>query len=68
MRTPVQGSGSTGAPPCTGVLAIDFNAWIASGIDPALVAGQHVAAQFWYRDPQSASTTGLSDAVLFETQ
>jgi hypothetical protein len=43
---------------CSGVLSIDFNGWIASGIDPALVAGQHVAAQFWYRDPQSPSTTG----------
>lgn len=50
------------------MLSLDFNGWIASGIEPALVAGQHVAAQFWYRDPQIPSTTGLSDAVQFEIQ
>jgi hypothetical protein len=65
-RTPVQSSG--GNPPpndCSGVFSFDFNARIQSGVDPALVAGQDTYAQYWYRDPQSASTTGLSDALAF---
>ena len=36
---------------CNGVLVVDFNAWIASGADPALVPGTTVFTQFWARDP-----------------
>jgi hypothetical protein len=31
----------------------------------ALDPGDNVFAQWWMRDPQSASTTGLSNAVRF---
>jgi hypothetical protein len=44
---------------------MDFNAYIASGKDPALVAGQDVWLQTWGRDPASPSTTSLSDALSF---
>jgi hypothetical protein len=65
-RTPIQSSnGTSGAADCSGAFAYDFNALIRSGIDPALVAGAHVFAQYWYRDPLSASTTGLSNALAF---
>ena len=41
------------------------NVHIASGVDPALTKGQEVRSQYWFRDPPSASTTGLSDGLLF---
>ena len=66
-RTPVQSS--NGAPPpaldCSGAFDLDFNAWVASGKDPALVSGQTVWAQYWSRDPLAPSTTNLSDALTF---
>jgi hypothetical protein len=63
QRTPVQSSG--GAAACSGVLAFDFDAWLAAGNDPLVVAGTVVDGQFWFRDPASASTTGLSAGVEF---
>jgi len=61
VRTPVTNSG--GGAGCTGSFQIDFNAYIASGKDPALVSGQQFWSQWWYRDPASPSTTGLTDAL-----
>ena len=52
--------GTTG---CDGSLSLDFNAWIASGADPSLVAGQPVYVQGWLRN--SAGQGQLSDAVAF---
>jgi hypothetical protein len=66
-RTTAQWSGGN-APPvvdCSGSYALDFNAWIGRGADPQLVGGAQVWGQFWSRDPQSPSGTGLSDAVVF---
>jgi glucose/arabinose dehydrogenase len=54
---------SSGSGRCGGVLRIDFNAYIASGLDPALVAGAQYWGQFWSRDPLSASGTNLTDAA-----
>jgi hypothetical protein len=66
FRTPVQSSGgSASGSDCTGTYSLDFNARIASGIDSSLVAGAEVFAQYWSRDPQSASTTSLSNALRF---
>ncbi|MBI5434144.1 MAG: hypothetical protein HZA52_15025 [Planctomycetes bacterium] len=62
-RLATQNSGGSGA--CAGMLDYDFNAWIATGLDPALVAGATVDGQFWFRDPSSPSTTGLSGSVEF---
>ncbi len=64
-RTPLSNSG--GAVPCTGVLIYDFNARIASGVDPALVPGRFVYAQYWYRDPTDPAGfgVGLSNALSF---
>lgn len=62
-RTPVQTSAGSGT--CGGTYAFDVNAWIRSGKDPGLTPGTTVYSQHWYRDPQSPSTTGLSDALQF---
>jgi hypothetical protein len=69
-RTATQNSGgSSGAVvDCSGQFTFDFNARIASGVDPALVAGQQVWAQYWSRDPASSSTTNLTDALEFIIQ
>jgi hypothetical protein len=68
-RTTVQSSGgsATGAD-CTGTFTYDFNARIQSGIDPALIQGANVFAQYWYRDPQDPTGfgTGLSDGLSFQ--
>ncbi len=62
-RTAVQVSGGSAA--CSGSFDIDFNAYIASGVDATLIGGAHVWAQYWSRDPASASTTNLTNALAF---
>ncbi|MBI5435324.1 MAG: hypothetical protein HZA52_20995 [Planctomycetes bacterium] len=64
-RTSVQFASGSGA--CGGAYAFDFNAWIASGADPALVAGEVVRGQFWGRDSgfSPPNNVGLSDAISF---
>jgi hypothetical protein len=60
-RTAGQNSGGSG--PCGGQFALDFNAYIATGADVALVPGVQFWGQYWSRDPQSPSGTSLTDAV-----
>ena len=65
-RTPGQNSGgSSVGVDCTGTFSFDFNAWIATGSNPALLAGATVWAQYWSRDPQSSWGTVLTDALGF---
>ena len=65
-RTPGQNSGGNpGASDCSGSLAFDFQARIQSGIDPELVVGKTVHAQYYYRDPPASFGVGLTDAVSF---
>jgi hypothetical protein len=61
----LQNSGGSGA--CGGSIQIDFNAYVASGKDPGLSAGQQVWIQTWSRDPGFAppDNTSLSDAISF---
>jgi hypothetical protein len=68
VRTSIQNSG--GSPACGGAFSFDFNAYIASGADPALVSGQQVWSQYWSRDPGFAppDNTNLTDAVEFTIQ
>lgn len=49
---------------CDGRFEEDFNAYIAAGIDPALIAGAQVWVQHWSRDPAAAFTDSLTDAVV----
>ena len=63
-RTPVQNSGGNSPPnDCSGTLTLDFNAWIQAGSDVNLIPGVQVNGQYWYRDPQSPSKTGLTDGI-----
>jgi len=65
-RTATQSSGGNPPPDdCSGFYTFDFDARIQSGVDPALAAGAMVYAQYWFRDPQQAVTTGRSDALSF---
>ena len=64
-RTQLQPTGGSSTPDSTGSLAVDFNAWIASGADPSLVAGGNACMQRWSRDAGSATGTKLSDAIVF---
>jgi hypothetical protein len=65
VRTMLLNSG--GSAPCGGAFQIDFNAFVASGKDPGLVAGQQVWIQTWSYDPgfPPPNNTSLSDAVSF---
>jgi hypothetical protein len=67
VRTDTQNTGGGGTPPCGGYMTLDFNTYTASGVDPQLVAGQTVWAQYWSRDPGFAppNNTNLTDAVRF---
>ena len=61
---------SAGNPPpndCSGQYAFDFNAHVQSGVDPLLVSGARINAQWWSRDPAQADGTGagLTDAIEF---
>lgn len=60
-HTPQTSGGTSGA--CDGVYSEDFNAYIASGADPKLVAGASVWLQTWSRDPTASFGDNLSDAV-----
>ena len=64
-RVAPQIGGGTGT--CFGALSLDFNAWITSGVDPALVPGQWVHTQFWFRDPGHAppGDWGLTKGLEF---
>jgi hypothetical protein len=63
--TIVNSGGSTSGSDCTGSYSFEFNALIQSGNFASLVAGAEVYAQWWSRDPASASHTSLSNAVQF---
>jgi len=67
QRTPGQVSGGnqgTGTD-CSGKYSYDFNALIASGLDPALVAGAQFNTQYWSRDVNDPFGSALSNALQF---
>ena len=58
-------NGNSGPLDCSGTLSYDFNTWIASGKDPALVDGFTAYAQWWFREPGDILGVGLTDALQF---
>jgi hypothetical protein len=65
-RTQVQASGGNPPPSdCSGAYSLDFNLYVQSGVDPALVPDRVVYAQYWARDPQASFGTSLSNALAF---
>jgi glucose/arabinose dehydrogenase len=64
-RTPIQLSGGTPTGTnCTGTFTFNFNAFIASGADPALqVVGSAWGAQYWSRDSGDPFGSSLTNAV-----
>jgi Tol biopolymer transport system component len=65
-RTPIQPTGGNPAGnDCSGSLAFDFNAYVASGANPALVDGVTVWAQSWSRDGGDPFGSNLSGGVTF---
>jgi len=65
---PLWSTGSSSGVDCSGSLRYDFEAWVATGNDPALVSGQTVYAQFWSRDPWSAQPISLTQGLQFQLQ
>ncbi|MBK8179251.1 MAG: calcium-binding protein [Planctomycetes bacterium] len=71
LRSPLQRTvamNSGGNPPprdCSGSLALDFNAHVASGVDPRLLAGVSIYGQMWSRDPGFAppNHSNLTEAL-----
>jgi hypothetical protein len=61
VRFPAQNSGGA-AGTCGGAFSYPLSAFIA-----ASPAGSSFWMQAWFRDPQSASTTGLSNGIAFTT-
>jgi hypothetical protein len=66
-RVGVQNSGGIpGAPNCTGTFTFDMGARIASHVDPNLVVGANVFAQYYSRDPASPTGPyGLTNGLQF---
>ena len=67
-RTQIQLSGGTlSGHNCSGSYGYDFNARVRSGVDPELVAGKTISAQYYYRDLQDPAGfgTGLTNAIRF---
>ena len=66
-RTPLIQSNGAPLPTldCSGLYVFDFDAWYATGIDPALVPGAVVEGQFWSRDAASLGGIGLTNAIEF---
>jgi hypothetical protein len=64
---PIVGTGGTvgSTTLCDSSITQDFNARIASGVDPALVAGASVWVQGWARDTPAAGAVQLSNALTF---
>lgn len=51
---------------CSGLLALDFNAWIRTGSDPSLAPGAVVWGQFFARDASASHGLSLSEGISFE--
>ena len=60
---PVPSGGNPADGPCAGTFELDFNAYVQSGVDPAIVAGSNVIGHFWYRYGAAPGNARFSDAI-----
>ncbi|NUP97115.1 MAG: hypothetical protein HUU28_13225 [Planctomycetaceae bacterium] len=69
VRTAAQSSGgSVGGSDCSGLLALDFTPYLQGALGPGFNLGETVDGQWWYRDPQSSFSLGLTDAIEFQVR
>lgn len=65
LRTPVQSSaGNVGPDDCSGTFDFHFSHAYMAAV--GLAAGQMIHCEYWYRDPASPFTVGLSNAMAAE--
>lgn len=64
-RTPLQSSGGSASPDCSGALSFNFANWILVGPQTFLEPGITVHAQFIYRDDSNPSGVGSTNALTF---
>ncbi|MEM1452449.1 MAG: right-handed parallel beta-helix repeat-containing protein [Planctomycetota bacterium] len=60
---PVPSGGNPADGPCAGTFEFDFNDYLRSGADPAIVAGSNVIGHFWYRYGAAPGNALFSDAI-----
>ena len=65
IRNTLHDASGNVAASCDSRVDIDFNAVIASGFDPALVAGQQVCLQLLVRDGSFANGVNLTPGIEF---
>lgn len=60
---PVPSGGNLADGPCVGRFEIDFNAYLRTGADPAIVVGSNVIGHFWYRYGLAPGNAAFSQAI-----
>lgn len=60
---PVASGGNPVDGPCVGLFEIDFNAYLRTGANPAVVAGSNVIGHFWYRYNMAPGNAAFSQAI-----
>jgi hypothetical protein len=63
---PQNSGGSPSGQDCSGTMSFDFDAYVQSGVDPSLVSGALVFAQYWVRDVNDLFGSSLSDGIVFD--
>ena len=69
VRAAAQSSGgSTSGSDCSGLLSLDFTPYLQGALGPGFNFGATVDGQWWYRDPLSSFSLGLTDALEFQVR
>lgn len=60
---PVPSGGNLADGPCVGLFELDFNTYLRTGADPAIIAGSNVIGHFWYRYGLAPGNAAFSQAI-----
>ncbi|MEZ6015400.1 MAG: hypothetical protein R3F49_09825 [Planctomycetota bacterium] len=60
---PIASGGNVAEGPCAGRFELDFNSYLRSGADPAIVVGSNVIGHFWYRYSGAPGNAAFSQAI-----